>query len=156
MRIHLVSLLLIAALPGCSSWFSDDFQDPQVHLVEVDVIRARLIEQKFSLRFRVDNPNDFELPIRSLSYDIELNGIPLTEGKSRQWINVPAHGRREFKVPVRTNLWRHLKKVVKALEEPDKPISYRLRGEVKTGVLFGRNVHLQRNGEIIPGDYIPE
>ncbi|MBD9416444.1 LEA type 2 family protein [Pseudomonas sp. PDM16] len=147
---------LQAGLTGCTSWFSGDFQDPEVHLVKVDVIKAKLLEQQFSLRFRVVNPNGFELPIRGLSYDIELNGIPLTEGESSEWINVPAHGRREFEVPVRTNLWRHLKGVVKALEDTDKPISYRLRGKVKTGVLFGRNVHLQRNGEIIPSDYIPE
>ena len=33
---------------------------------------------------------------------------------------------------------------------------YRLQGEVKTGLMFGRSVHLRRNGEIIPGDFIPE
>ena len=159
-RTNIIALTIIiglqAGLTGCTSWFSGEFQDPEVRLVKVDVIKAKLLEQQFSLRFRVDNPNDFELPIRGLSYDVQLNGIPLTAGESSEWLNVPANGRREFEVPVRTNLWRHLKGVVKALEDPDKPISYRLSGKVKTGVLFGRNVHLQRNGEIIPGDHIPE
>ena len=160
-RTNIIALTIIiglqAGLTGCTSWFSGEFQDPEVRLVKVDVIKAKLLEQQFSLRFRVDNPNDFELPIRGLSYDVQLNGIPLTAGESSEWLNVPANGRREFEVPVRTNLWRHLKGVVKALENPDKPISYRLSGEVKTGGwMFGRNVHLQRNGEIIPGDHIPE
>jgi LEA14-like dessication related protein len=57
---------------------------------------------------------------------------------------------------VRTNLWRHLKQIVSLLEDPNKPISYQLQGEVKTGLLFGRSVHLERKGEIIPGNYIPE
>jgi LEA14-like dessication related protein len=138
-------LALHLGLSGCASWFGEDFQNPEVRLVKVDVIKAKLLEQRFSLRFRVDNPNASELPIRRLA-----------EGESSQWVTVPAHGHAEFEVPVRTNLWRHLKGVVEALEEPEAPIRYRLRGEVKTGLLFGRSVHLQRNGEIIPGDYIPE
>jgi LEA14-like dessication related protein len=159
-RVRTIGLAIIMVLPlglsGCTSWFGGDFQDPEVHLVKVDVIKAKLLEQRFSLRFRVDNPNGSELPIRGLVYDIQLNDTPLAEGESSQWFEVPAHGHAEFEVPVRTNLWRHLKGVVDALEEPDRPIRYRLRGEVKTGLLFGRSVHLQRNGEIIPGEYIPE
>jgi LEA14-like dessication related protein len=69
---------------------------------------------------------------------------------------VPANGRQFFEVPVQTNLWRHMKYIVKLLEDPDKPIRYSLEGDVKTGLLFGRTVHIARNGEIIPGDFIPE
>jgi LEA14-like dessication related protein len=49
-----------------------------------------------------------------------------------------------------------VRQIVKALEKPDVPIRYSLKGEVKTGMLFGRSVHMARNGEIIPGDFIPE
>lgn len=155
--IALILLIpLAASLNGCANWFGNDFQDPHVHLLKVDVVKARLHEQRFNLFFRIDNPNDFELSIRGLAYDIQLNGVPLATGESNQSLDIPAHGRRELKIPVRTNLWRHLKGVVKSLEDTSKPIRYQLRGEVKTGLLFGRSVHLQRNGEIIPGDYIPE
>ncbi|MEO4048706.1 LEA type 2 family protein [Pseudomonas sp. CAU 1711] len=154
-RTYLICLLL-GTLSGCASWFGGDFQAPQVHLLRVDVVKAKLLEQRFNLRFRIDNPNTAELKIRGLVYDIRLNGTPLVEGESSQWLSVPAHGRSEFEVPVRTNLWRHLKGIVKALEDPDRPIRYNLRGEVKTGLLFGRSVHLQREGEIIPGEHIPE
>lgn len=154
-RTYLICLLL-GALSGCASWFGDDFQAPQVHLIKVDVVKAKLLEQRFNLRFRIDNPNAADLKIRGLVYDIRLNGTPLAEGESSQWLSVPGRGRSEFEVPVRTNLWRHLKGIVKALEDPDRPIRYNLRGEVKTGMLFGRSVHLQRDGEIIPGEHIPE
>lgn len=150
-------MLLATSLSGCASWFASDFQDPHVHLVKVDVIKARLHEQRFSLRFRIYNPNDTALVIRGLIYDIQLNGVPLANGESSRSIEVPAHGRSDYEVAVRTNLWRHLKKLVKSLENPEQAIRYQLRGEVKAGSwLFGRNVHLQRNGEIIPSDYIPE
>lgn len=159
-RAHLIRLVLIiglhAALAGCAGWISGDFQDPQVRLVKVEIIKARLLEQRFSLRFRVDNPNDFRLPIRGLTYQVHLNGLPLGTGSAREWVTVPANGGVEFEVMLRTNLWRHLKDLAKTLEDPHSPISYGLSGQVRTGLLFGRSVHLQRNGEIIPGDYLPE
>ena len=152
----LLTLGLFVSLGGCSSRLTDDFRDPEVRLLKVDVVKAKLLEQKFVLRFRIDNPNDISLPIRGLNYNVKLNGVLLAEGQSDKSFTVPARGHQTFEVPVRTNLWRHLKRIVNSLEDPDEPISYQLQGEVKTGLMFGRSVHLQRNGEIIPGNYIPE
>lgn len=157
--IKILSLLmffsLFAGLSGCSTWMSGGFKDPDVRLIKVDVIRAKLLEQHFVLRFRIDNPNSVSLPVRGLDYSVYLNEVKLAEGESSTWFTVPAHGHHEFDVPVRTNLWRHLRRIVKLLEKPEEPISYRLTGEVKTGFLFGRNVQVARNGEIIPGHFIP-
>jgi LEA14-like dessication related protein len=152
----LLSLVLLLAVNGCSSVITEELQDPVVRLLKVDVIKAKLLEQKFVLRFRIDNPNDLSLPVRFLRYKVKLNGVLLAEGESDRDFVIPAKGHQNFEIPVRTNLWRHLKQIVNLLEDPNKPISYQLQGEVKTGLMFGRSVHLERNGEIIPGNYIPE
>jgi len=110
------------------------FKDPDVQLIKVDVIKARLLEQEFRLRFRIDNPNGVSLPVRGLDYAVHLNEMKLAEGYSNEWFTVPAHGHHTFEVPVRTNLWRHVRQIVKMLEKPDEPIRYRLQGEVKTGM----------------------
>jgi LEA14-like dessication related protein len=158
--IKILSLLmfsgLLFGLGGCSSWSSAEFKDPEVRLLKVDVIRAKLLEQHFTLRFRIDNPNSFSLPVHGLEYVVYLDQVKLAEGEADTRFAIPAHGHKNFNVPVRTNLWRHLRKIVKALEKPDEPIPYRLQGSVKTGWMFGRSVHMSRKGEIIPGDYIPE
>ena len=147
---------LFSGLTGCSTWMTGGFKDPDVQLIKLDVIKARQLDHELSLRFRIDNPNGVSLPVRGLIYNVHLNGIQLAEGHSSEWFTVPAHGHHTFDVPVRTNLWRHVRQIVKALEKPDVPIRYSLKGEVKTGMLFGRSVHMARNGEIIPGDFIPE
>ncbi|WP_025165928.1 LEA type 2 family protein [Pseudomonas taeanensis] len=154
-KILLFSALL-TGLGGCSTWMTGDFKDPDVRLMKVEVIRAKLLEQRFVLRFRIDNPNSMSLPVRGLDYSVHLNEVKLAEGESDAWFTVPAYGHHVFDVPVRTNLWRHVRQIVKLLEHPDEPIRYQLEGEVKTGLLFGRSVHMKRNGEIIPGDFIPE
>ncbi|WP_339486158.1 LEA type 2 family protein [Pseudomonas sp. EL_65y_Pfl2_R95] len=147
---------LISTLNGCSTWLTGDFKDPDIRLVKVEVVKAKLLEQQFRLRFHIKNPNDVSLPVRGIDYVVFLNDMKLAEGESDVWFTVPANGEHDFEIPVRTNLWRHVRQIVKMLEHPDETIRYRLEGEVKTGMLFGRSVHMMRNGEIIPGDFIPE
>lgn len=154
MRTALLSLILL--LPACSSLRVDDFRDPSIHLVKVEVVRAKLLEQKFNLFFRVENPNNFSLDIEDLSYSVYLNEIKLASGQSNISYTLEANSNTYIKVPVRTNLWRNLKQVIKMLKNPNDPIRYRLEGQVEAGSWFSRNVHLSRSGEIIPGNFIPE
>ncbi len=155
--IGLLGLLgLLCGLAGCSTWLTGTFKDPEIQLLKVDTVKARLLEQQFLLRFRIDNPNRTCLPIRGLDYEIFLEDIRLTKGSSRKWLTVPANGREEFDVLITTNLWRNLRDIVKLLREPNRPIHYQLRGTAKTGLLFGRRVPITHNGEITPGNYLQD
>ncbi len=153
---QLFTLMLTLSLGGCASWFSDDSVDPAVHLVNVEVVRAKLLEQKFILHFRIDNPNDSDLTVRGLEYRIHLDDLLLAEGEHEHWFTVGPKRSAYFKVPIRTNLWPQVKEVVKMLKNSNQPIPYRLEGEMETGLFIAHYVHLERNGVIIPADLIPE
>ncbi|MFC6339347.1 hypothetical protein GIR22_14270 [Pseudomonas sp. CCM 7891] len=156
LRIYSLMLALTLGLTGCASWFEDGAPPPQVHLVKIEVVRAKLLEQKFKLYFRVDNRDDADLTVRGLIYKITLDDLLLTEGESNEWLTVAPRSHAFFKVSVRTNLWPQVREVVAMLKKPSQPIPYRLEGELKTGLFIGNDVHVLRNGEIIPGDFIPE
>ncbi|WP_085692263.1 MULTISPECIES: LEA type 2 family protein [unclassified Pseudomonas] len=142
----------LALLAGCASWGSDDWREPEVHLVEVETVKARLLEQEFVLHLRIDNPNDSRLFIRNLSYAIRLNDLLLVQDETSVWRSVGGHAQRTFKITARTNLWQHLKPLAKLLKS-EQPLHYSLQGELATGLLIHRDLHLSRSGEIIPGDY---
>jgi LEA14-like dessication related protein len=154
--LHTLFLLLFLGLGGCASWFSDEEPDPEVHLVRVEVVRAKLLEQRFVLHFRIDNPNDSDLTVRGLEYRIHLGDILLAEGEHEHWITVGPKRSGFYKVPIRTNLWPKVKDLVKQLKSPKQPVPYRLEGEMETGLFIAHYVHLARNGVIIPADLIPE
>ena len=99
-----VMLSLLSGMAGCSTWFSGDFKDPTVNLTKVDIVKARLLEQQFMLRFRIDNPNDHSLPVRGLIYTVHLNDVELASGESSGWLTVPANSFEYYEVPVHTNL----------------------------------------------------
>ncbi|AHL32570.1 hypothetical protein CD58_06555 [Pseudomonas brassicacearum] len=154
--LRLTCLLLFVGLGGCASWRSDEALEPQVRLVKVEVVRARLLEQKFMLHFRVDNPSDSDLTVRGLTYRIHLGDLLLTEGEHEHWFTVGPQRSGYFKVPIRTNLWPQVRDVVKLLEKPRQQIPYRLEGELETGLFIAHYVHLERNGVIIAADFIAE
>jgi len=146
---------LLALLTGCASWSSDDWRPPEVHLVEVETVKARLLQQEFVLHLEVINPNDSRLFIRSLAYAVRLNDLLLVQDETSLWRSVGGHDRRTFKITARTNLWRQLKPLAKLLKS-GQPLHYTLQGDLATGLLIHRDLHLSRSGEIIPGDHIPE
>ncbi|NBA94597.1 LEA type 2 family protein [Pseudomonas sp. R5(2019)] len=154
--LRLFALTFMLGLGGCATWFTGNFQDPDIHLLKVEVVKAKLLQQAFVLHFRIDNPNDSNLPIRGLRYRVLLNDILLADGEDNSWFFVPAHGRKRYSIDVRTSLWRNLKPLAKTLRQTEEPIHYRLEGELKSGLIFGRDLQLSRTGEIIPGDFIPE
>lgn len=149
-------LVMLLALSGCASWFNADDKDPQVHLERIELVRAKLLEQRFKLHFRIDNPNDSTLTVRGLVYTVYVGSIKMTEGEYSHWFSVEPNSHADLVVPVRTNLWQHMRPLIKLLETPDQPIPYRLDGTLQTGLFFGYDVHVVRKGEIIPGDLIPE
>ena len=150
------ALVMILALSGCASWFGADDKDPQLKLERVELVRAKLLEQRFKLHFRIDNPNDSTLTVRGLVYTLYLGPVKLAEGEYSRWFSIEPNSHADLVVPVRTNLWQHMRPLIKLLESPDEPIPYRLDGTLQTGLFFGYDVHVVRKGEIMPGDFIPE
>lgn len=151
---NLTLLLLVLFTSGCSTWFGRDFREPEVQLTDVELVYARLLEQELLLEFRIDNPNDRSLPVRGMSYNLDINGLSLGRGHSNQWMTVPANGSSYFKLRAHTNLWRHVKSLVALLKNPDQPIRYSLDGELKTGLMFNKKVPVRRQGSFTPGEYL--
>ncbi|MDR6232780.1 LEA type 2 family protein [Pseudomonas oryzihabitans] len=146
--------VLLTGLGGCS-FGRHSYEEPQVELTGVELIRARLWSQDFVLNFRIENPNDRALPIRKMAYTVYLNDLLLAQGVANLGSSVPANGHASFAVPVQTNLWRYVKDVGRMLEKRDQPVTYRLRGQLKTGWLFGRSIHFSSQGQFVPGAHLP-
>lgn len=149
-------LILSATLlsSGCNTWFGNDFNTPDVQLVDVELVYARLLEQEFALQLRIDNPNAHSLPVRGLNYTVHLNGILLGKGQSTHWKTIPANSHAYITLPVHTNLWRHVKGVLNMLEQPNQPITYALDAELRTGLTFNKKVPVRHRGSFTPGQYL--
>jgi len=98
--------LLIAAafvlLAACSS-LGPKLESPRLSLVGIQVMSTDMFAQRFKVRVLVENPNDIELPVRGLEYEIILMGDSFAEGTSTNAFVLPAQGEAEFDMLVTTN-----------------------------------------------------
>ncbi|MFT0211056.1 LEA type 2 family protein [Pseudomonas sp. F1_0610] len=149
-------LMTLMFLNGCSTWLSSNFQQPDIQLTSIELVQAKLVEQEFKLQFRVDNPNDSSLALKSMKYDVQINNIPLAQGSQKIWLTVPAKQHKHIELTVFTNLWRHMKSIIRLIEKPNTPIEYQLDTEFKTGGMFGKKVNVSRTGQFVPGNLLLE
>ena len=95
----LAGALLVA---GCAG-LGEKLETPQVEVVGVQMLSADMFAQQFKLRLRVQNPNDLELPVRGIEYQLLLMGDSFAEGNSTDRFVLPANGEAEFDMLVQTN-----------------------------------------------------
>ncbi|MEW6119320.1 MAG: LEA type 2 family protein [Pseudomonadota bacterium] len=106
---------------------------PRVSIADVEVKSLGLFEQKFDVGLRVANPNDFDLKIEGLDFDLEVNGRPFASGLSRVSTLVPAASSTVLRVEAimqSKNLVRQIRTLPP--ETLKEGVPYRIKGRVRT------------------------
>ena len=102
---------VIALLSACSGLPLQP-KTPEISLAGVQVTKLALDEQRFRVRLRIQNPNDFALPIHAIDYVLRLNDQDFAAGASTRPITVPALGERELELDVGGRLQNALPQLV--------------------------------------------
>ena len=139
----LLGALLLA--PGCASTFK--LEAPQLSVVSMKLQSADIFSQRLQLRLRVVNPNARELPIKGISYRIEVDGDELAQGLSDSPFVVPAMGEAEFDMQVTANLAGTLTKYLMRGGAPAS-VDYRLVGKVALSSGFLRSIPFDERGSV--------
>ena len=152
----LVVLMLVVLTAGCAG-LGKKMEQPRVTLAGLTVVDFQLFEQRYGLTLRVQNPNDFELPVRGLSYRLEINDREFAHGVSRPSVTIPPFGEELIQVEMVSNILSIFEQL-RDLEggSPDT-LRYRLSGKVSLGGgLLG--VPFEHKGELggLPGADKPD
>ena len=102
---------LLVTLASCSS-LAPKLVAPQVSLVGIQIMSADMFAQQFMVRVKVENPNDLEVAVSGLEYEIFLMGDSFAEGASESSFVLPAKGEAEFDMIVKTNFVSSLGRLV--------------------------------------------
>lgn len=125
-----VVLMALSLLAGCALLRSQ-VEAPRVSLSAIGVESLGLLEQRFRLTLRVQNPNGFPINIKGMDYRVVLNGEPFASGVSAAGVRVPASGESLVMVPVTVNLLDTLQQVLKWRSSPPESLDYALDGQVR-------------------------
>jgi LEA14-like dessication related protein len=142
--IHVLAAGLVLA--GCA--LTPRLSPPTLTVVNVQLNGSDLWEQHLTVRMHVQNPNDRTLPIRAITYTLEVEGQPLASGESAASFVVPALGEAEFDMNVTTNLaGTFLKLIGRGSGALSQPVAYRLTGKVSLSQGLMRSIPFDERGE---------
>ena len=148
-RFRTIALSTVALLAtGCASTGAI-VERPSVTLSNVAVTEVDLGGQTFVLDFDVVNPNPFPLPIRSIAYGVELEGLRLASGETQSAFTVPAGGESHFEITVDVDLMRTAPQLMFVVREGIyRDIPYALEGRFAIDVPFANPVTFRNEGSI--------
>lgn len=126
-------LTLLLFVGGCAGFPYGTIEPPRVFLSDIRLDNVKLLEQRYRLELRVQNPNDVELPIGGMKYRLSLNGEEFATGVNNRSWTLPAHAEQVITVHLVSDLARVLEQF-RRLEKRGGTVDYALSG----GVMLGR------------------
>lgn len=114
---------------GCSTLMAS-VEPPQLALSNVQMLSSTLLEQRYRLTLRVNNPNAVALPISGMSYAVKFAGVDFASGVTPNAFRIPARGEHLVDIDVSTNLLRSAQQLVAILRANPDSLDYELTGSV--------------------------
>jgi LEA14-like dessication related protein len=135
-------ILVCLGLSGCSL-FVPKLEKPTLSVVRVQMLKSDLWHQEFKVRIRVQNPNDRELPVKGIVYELDVEGQELAHGMSGDSFVVPALGEAEFDMSVSANMANML---IKLLNKGGSQVEYRIYGKISLSAGLLRSIAFDDHG----------
>ncbi|MQX52961.1 LEA type 2 family protein [Alcanivorax sediminis] len=131
MKTLISACLFVTALflSGCQTLGS--LESPEVSLAGINLNKVSLFEQEWGLTLRARNPNDRDLTLKSMDYEIYVNGEKFGRGLTAETVTLPAMGDATVRTTITTSLLESLQKLQEIQQNPGEPFTYRLVGKAK-------------------------
>jgi LEA14-like dessication related protein len=139
---RILIILVCLGLSGCSL-FVPKLEKPTLSVVRVQMLKSDLWHQEFKVRIRVQNPNDRELPVKGIVYELDVEGQELAHGMSGDSFVVPALGEAEFDMSVSANMANML---IKLLNKGGSQMEYRIYGKISLSAGLLRSIPFDDHG----------
>jgi len=140
-----IALIISIMLSSCLSLI---LEQPSFVLRKIALRPRSFTEMNLLLGIDVQNPNRFDLTLRSFEYTISLRNEEVGNGRLEKEIWIPSSSTTQIEAPVAAtfkNLGGNLKAIITGEELP-----YRIEGKVEVKTVFGSRIFLfSKDGRII-------
>ncbi len=147
LNIRFIFVITLFVLSGCAT-MNLDYEEPSVELVSFKVLPANGFEQNFEIGLKLTNPNNFELPLNGISYQLNVAGESLAHGVAADIPTAAAFGESRFVVPVSTSLFGGIKVIKALVSNKGQDISYQLKAKLDIAIPFVPTLTVVQEGVI--------
>jgi LEA14-like dessication related protein len=146
LRICLLAALL-PALSGCATKAFTAMQEPEIDVINILPLASEgLLEQRARVDLRIINPNDFDLHISGISFQLDINDARFTRGVSNASFTVPRLGDAKTSIVVTTTVLDVFRQVM-ALDKHQN-LDYAINGRVYFDNARIRSVSFRHTGDL--------
>jgi LEA14-like dessication related protein len=141
-------LVLLAMAAGACTSLPFQADKVNVSLSDVRIAQVGVIEQQYTLKLRLQNPNAKELKIQGLSYEVELNGRNFARGVNQYSGSVPPFGEVMIDVSAVSSISTLIDQIAHMKQERPKAFRYRLSGKLNLQGTIPTGLPFDYAGEI--------
>ena len=131
--VHLSVVALLALLLSSCALLNPGYEKPSVHLVKIEPLSSRGLEQRFRVDLKIINPNSVGLSVSGLSYTLKLNGEKVVRGVAGQISEIPPYSEARVQVEASTNILAGLRLISSLLNKPGRELHYELETKLRAG-----------------------
>ena len=126
-RAWWITVPAVVLIASCST-MPKDFEAPRVNISDLTPKEMAIFEQRFDVKLRIQNPNDVDLSVNGMRFDIELNEREFANGMTGERLTIPRFGSQTVDVEVFTTLASFLRQVQDLNASGGQKVRYRLKG----------------------------
>lgn len=124
----ILSLFIISlVISSCAGIGQSLIQAPDLKITNVKIKNLSLTNQSIIFTLGIDNPNPFYIPLKGLTYKLDLNGAEFASGFNESEISIPASGSGIMDLSIDGNLLSFIQKFGSISKDG---ISYNLSGDI--------------------------
>jgi len=126
----IIFLPLMALLLTACALLPEPPEPPNVTLSDLKIVDVGIFEQQYRVQLRIQNTNNYPLPIIGMNFKLQLNDKHFAQGVSGQSVNVAAFTDELLTVDVVSNLSNIIQQLQTLGSEVDTAFRYRLSGKL--------------------------
>jgi len=134
----------LTALGACTSL--RNLEPPEVVLIGIQPLESTLLEQRFQVDLRIYNPNNRDIDIDGVDFELDINGKRLARGAGAESLLLPRLGEARTSVVVSTSLVSVATQLMTMNQT--RSLSYRIKGRLHLGSGLGATLPFKKSGEI--------
>jgi LEA14-like dessication related protein len=142
----LLLLGLMALLAGCTA-FRPKIEPLRLMITSAGPTSTDMFSQSFLVRLHVENPNDREIAVTGIDYQLFLQGDSFAEGLTNRPFKLGPKGETEFDMTVRTNFMSSVGRLMSRLGGSRK-VEYSIEGTVLTDITMMKKIPFRETGSV--------
>jgi LEA14-like dessication related protein len=131
------------SLAGC---VTPQFTRPNVSVVSIETRGGNMLQQNFSVKLNIQNPNNRALPVRALHVELNVGGEQIASGVSDRAVIVPALGESQFDLTIKANMALAVLKLANKLDQHGSTVDYDLTGAASIDLPFLHDLPFHQSG----------